>query len=110
MTSNKKTPAIRRTRLPRRCDYTKTFLKDWLRLSHSGRYNLGRLKQAMILLVANDGPLPSNWLDHPLTGNWRDHRECHLGGDFLLIYKLSGSEQCQDILFVRTGTHAELFG
>jgi len=36
---------------------------------------------------------------------WADHRECHIGGDFLLIYQVEGNR----INFVRTGTHAELF-
>ena len=39
----KRTAASRRTSLPRQSDYTKAFLKDWERLSHSGRYDLGRL-------------------------------------------------------------------
>jgi len=65
-----------------------------------------RLKEAMLLLVANDGPLPAEYLDHELTGDWRDFRECHVGGDFLLIYRLEGV----GVTFVRTGTHSELFG
>ena len=47
-----------------------------------------RLREAMVLLVANDGPLPPEWLDHSLKGDWAGHRECHAGGDFLLIYRL----------------------
>ena len=91
--------------LPRACDYTKTFRKDWERLCRSGRYDLNRLKEAMLLLVANDAPLGPEWLDHPLKGDWADHRECHIGGDFLLIYQVEGNM----VNFVRTGTHADLF-
>jgi mRNA interferase YafQ len=47
-----------------------------------------RLKEAMLLLIANDGPLGPEWLDHPLVGDWKGHRECHIGGDFLPAYKL----------------------
>lgn len=36
-------------------------------------------------------------------------RECHIGGDFLLIYKLSDSSKISEIVFVRAGTHSELF-
>lgn len=59
----------------------------------------------MLQLIANDEPLGPEWLDHPLKGDWADHRECHIGGDFLLIY------QADDhfINFVRAGTHADLF-
>ena len=80
-------------------------MKDWQRLSHSGRYDMVRLKEAMILLIANDVPLGAEWLDHALKGEWADHRECHIGGDFLLIYQVRG----HDIDFVRSGTHSELF-
>jgi mRNA interferase YafQ len=67
------------------------------------------LKEAMLLLVANNGPLPSEWLDHSLTGEWVGHRECHIGGDFLLIYRLDDSGKPGLVVFVRSGTHSELF-
>ncbi len=70
---------------------------------------MNRLKQAMLLLIANDAPLGPEWLDHPLEGNWAGHRECHIGGDFLLAYKLDDSIKAGFIIFVRAGTHAELF-
>jgi mRNA interferase YafQ len=102
---SKKPASSKRATAPRACDYTKTFFKDWERLSRSGRYDLNRLKEAMLLLIANDTPLEPAWRDHPLKGNWVDHRECHIGGDFLLIYQLEGNA----IIFVRAGTHSELF-
>ena len=68
-----------------------------------------RLKEAMALLAANDGPMPPEWLDHPLTGEWHGRRECHIGGDFLLIYKLDDSGKHGAVVFIRAGTHAELF-
>lgn len=107
--TSKRPAASKRTNLPRTSDYTKAFLKDWQRLSHSGRYNMHRLKEAMTLLVANDGPLPPEWLDYPLTGEWSGHRECHIGGDFLLIYTLAHAGKSGMVVFVRSGTHAELF-
>ncbi|RRI05923.1 type II toxin-antitoxin system YafQ family toxin [Mesorhizobium tamadayense] len=107
--TSKKTASDKRAALPRACDYTKSFLKDWERLSRSGRFNMKQLKEAMMLLVANDEPLGKEWLDHPLTGDWADHRECHIGGDFLLVYRLDGKAPREMIVFVRAGTHAELF-
>ncbi len=68
-----------------------------------------RLKQAMMLLVANNGPLGPEWLDHPLKGNWEGHRECHIGGDFLLAYKIDSGGLSGKVVFVRAGTHSELF-
>jgi len=91
--------------LPFSSDKTEGFAKDWVRLSHSGRYDMKRLKEVMLLLIANDGPLGPEWSDHALAGDWADHRECHVGGDFLLIYRL----ETDMINFVRAGTHSELF-
>lgn len=107
--TSKRTAASKRASLPRVSDYTKAFLKDWQRLSHSGRYDMNRLKDVMTLLVANNGPLPAEWLDHSLTGDWAGHRECHIGGHFLLIYTLDDSGKHGEVVFVRSGTHAELF-
>jgi mRNA interferase YafQ len=97
--------ASKRAPPPRACDFTRAFRKDWERLSRSGRFDLKRLKAAMLLLIANDAPLGAEWLDHPLRGDWADHRECHIGGDFLLIYRLDGDA----LVFVRAGTHSDLF-
>jgi mRNA interferase YafQ len=107
--TSKKAPSSRRAVLPRTSDRTKAFVKDWIRLSHSGRYDMKRLKEAMLLLVSRDAPLGAEWLDHPLAGEWADHRECHVGGDFLLIYRLSGAGDGEQIIFVRAGSHADLF-
>ena len=68
-----------------------------------------RLKALMLQLIANDEPLEPEWLDHALKGEWADHRECHIGGDFLLIYQLQRSGTNEIVSFVRAGTHAELF-
>jgi mRNA interferase YafQ len=107
--TSKKTAASKRARVPRAADYAKDFLKDWERLSRSGRYDMNIVKEAMMLLIANEGPLPPEWKDHPLTGNWNGHRECHIGGDLLLAYKVDDSDKVGQVVFVRTGTHAELF-
>jgi mRNA interferase YafQ len=65
-----------------------------------------RLKDVMVDLIAGDVPLGAEFKDHPLEGSWRGYRECHVGGDFLLIYQLYEGRM---IFFARTGTHADLF-
>lgn len=107
--SSKRPASDRRAQPPRASDFTKAFLKDWQRLSRSGRFDMKRLKAAMMHLVENEDPLGREWLDHQLTGNWASHRECHIGGDFLLIYRLDGGGDREIVVFVRAGTHAELF-
>jgi mRNA interferase YafQ len=107
--TSKKSAANKRSSLPRASDYANPFLKDWERLSRSGRYDMNRLKEAMLLLIANDSPLGPEWRDHALGGDWAGHRECHIGGDFLLAYRLDDSAKHGMVVFVRTGTHADLF-
>lgn len=107
--TSKKTASAKRASLPRTSAYTKKFLKDWARLSESGRYDLKRLKEVMLMLIGNESPLGPEWFDHPLKGEWSDYRECHIGGDFLLIYQLHGSGTNEIINFVRAGSHADLF-
>ncbi len=105
----KRPASSKRTTLPRSSDYTKSFLGDWERLSRSGRYDMNRLKEAMLLLIDNMGPLGPEWRDHALEGDWGGHRECHIGGDFLLVYKLESAGKIGVVVFVRAGTHSELF-
>ena len=106
MLSIKKPAKAKRAPLPRKSDHTKQFDKDWEKLTHSGKQDMRRLKDAMMLLIANEGPLPAEWLDHELEGEWADHRECHAKGDLLLIYRLNAD----NVIFIRAGTHSELFG
>lgn len=101
----KKHASARRAACPLAASCTKHFSKDWEKLSRSGRYDMRQLKEAMLLLIANDGPLGSGRLDHPLNGEWADFCERHIGGDFLLIYRLEG----EIVVFAHAGTHSELF-
>ena len=89
----------------------KAFDRDWEKLAHSGRYDLSRLKVVMVLLLDPDMPLPPEYLDHTLQGSWDGHRECHIGGDWLLIYRIVDvGTKSERVIFCRTGTHSELFG
>ena len=102
--TSKRPASNKRAAPPRTCDGTKTFLKGWERLSRSGRQDLRRPMEEMLLLIASAAPPGTKWLDHALKSHWADHRECHIGGDFLLIYPLDGNA----IISVRAGTHSEL--
>lgn len=68
---------------------------------------MGNLKELMLLIIANAGPLPAEYEDHPLQGEWEGHRDAHVGGDWLLIYKITKQGS---VIFTRTGTHSEIFG
>ena len=70
---------------------------------------MNSIKEAMMILIDNSEPLSGEWLDHPLTGKFSGYRECHIGGDLLLIYKIEADGKEERIIFVSVGTHSELF-
>ncbi|HVU39701.1 MAG TPA: type II toxin-antitoxin system YafQ family toxin [Xanthobacteraceae bacterium] len=61
---------------------------------------------AVVELLAEQGSLPAAYRPHKLTGEWRGVWECHIEPDWLLIYAVAEDE----VLLIRTGTHADLFG
>ena len=105
--SAKKKREEKSTNLPRIFAYSKSFLKSWENYSHSLKYDMNALKEVMLLLIANDSPLEPKWRDHQLHGKFKDYRECHIGGDFLLTYKVDLEDE--HLIFSNLGTHSELF-
>jgi mRNA interferase YafQ len=83
---------------------SKSFKKDWKRIERRG-WDMERLKRVMVML-ANEERLPREYKAHPLGGRYIHHMECHIGLDFLLIWRVTGTE----IRFARIGTHSDLFG
>ena len=81
----------------------KQFKKDVKTIERSGR-RIERLWETIGWLQAGE-TLPAHCRDHALTGNWKGYRECHLGGDWLLIYQMTADL----LILVRTGSHSELF-
>jgi mRNA interferase YafQ len=63
-----------------------------------------KLKEIIRSLV-NAEKLESRYRDHQLKGLLKDCRECHIEPDWLLVYRIEGSELC----LVRTGSHFDLF-
>ena len=63
-----------------------------------------KLRELILLLIEGE-PLPPRYKDHSLGGDWKHHRDCHIEPDWLLLYKIDGS----DLYLVRTGTHSDLF-
>ena len=79
------------------------FKKDVKRLKKWHK-DFEKLKTIIQLLVAGE-KLPAATRDHGLKGTLKDCRECHIEPDWLLIYRIEGSELC----LVRTVSHADLF-
>ncbi|WP_213990685.1 type II toxin-antitoxin system YafQ family toxin [Sodalis sp. dw_96] len=96
----------KRALLPYKTDRTKNFEKAWTRLNKKGRYDMNAAVVVMNL-ATNRQPIPPEYLDHALTGEWSGFRELHIGGDFLLIYRIDFEKDI--VIFTDLGTHAELF-
>ena len=56
--------------------------------------------------LVHDRPLPDKYRDHVLSGEWAGCRDCHVKPDLVLIYEKIDN----DLVLIRLGTHAELFG
>ena len=65
-----------------------------------------KLKTAITMLM-EDMRLPEIYKDHPLSGEWNSYRECHIGPDLLLIYRVA--RQAKELQLVRLGSHSALF-
>ncbi len=81
------------------------FKRDVKRLSRRG-YNIELLK-GIVLQLADGKPLPAKNEDHPLKGKWSKYRECHVTGDWLLVYKVE--LETLILALSRTGTHSDIF-
>jgi mRNA interferase YafQ len=88
----------------RRILQRKLFRADLKRQKRRGK-DLEELFVAVELL-AEQGSLPPAYAPHRLSGEWSGVWECHIEPDWLLIYTVTS----EDVLLIRTGTHAELFG
>ena len=61
----------------------------------------------VIDMLVNEQPIPASYLPHKLHGQYKGCMECHINGDFLLIW----FDETRDIIeLVRLGTHSELYG
>ncbi len=61
----------------------------------------------VLVMLKNERPIPVEYKPHMLHGDYRGCLECHIQGDFLLIWFDDTSDVIQ---LVRVGSHSELFG
>lgn len=84
----------------------KSFKKDLKRFANQPR-KLYELYDFVDKYLRTGMPIPAKYHVHELIGNYKGHIECHIEGDFLLIWIDENSEV---IKLVRLGSHSELFG
>jgi len=82
----------------------KSFLKDYAKTKLSD----SQFEKFISYLhfLKDDTTLPPEAKEHNLKGNWKNFKECHLGGDMLLVYAVFDNE----IVLTRVGSHSEIFG
>ena len=84
---------------------TTQYKKDYKRVKNNPK-KFKALKEVLEMLM-NEQQIPADYYPHMLQGEYKGCMECHVQGDFLLIW----IDPNTDIIeFVRLGTHSELFG
>ncbi len=84
---------------------TKQFERDY-KLCKKRGLNLDLIHHVFGLLET-DGDLLAKYKAHKLSGNYAGFLECHIQGDWLLVW--SKDETKKEMFLTRTGTHSDLF-
>lgn len=84
--------------------YTRQFKKDLKRFLGQPK-KLAEL-QVVLDMLRQDLPLPEKYRQHQLKGEYTGCMECHIEGDFLLIWY---DETTNTLALFRLGSHSELF-
>ena len=81
---------------------TNQFKKDLKLMKKRGK-DLDKIFDIMTSLIWEE-PLPAHCREHKLHGDWDDFMECHVEGDWIIIYR---KEEAKEISFSYTGTHSD---
>ena len=84
--------------------HTKPFRKHYKLMQKRGM-EMAKLVEVMDMII-NETPLPPRYCNHPLHGKWRGSFDCHIQGDWILIYKPDHTNST--VTFQATGTHSDL--
>ena len=85
--------------------FTNQFKKD-IKRCQKRKYNFSLIEIVFELLREN-GELPLKYKPHKLSGNYSNYWECHIKGDWLIIWLQDDLNK--EIILERTGTHSDLF-
>ena len=83
---------------------TTQYKKDYKRFRNNPK-KVEALKE-VLLMLKNEQPIPARFQPHILYGEYRGCMECHVQGDFLLIWI---DKKSNVVELVRLGSHSELF-
>ncbi len=82
------------------------FKKDLKKLANQPK-KLRKLYDFINQYLITGEEIPTKYRPHVLIGDYAGHMECHLEGDYLLIWY---DATAQLVKLVRVGSHSELFG
>lgn len=85
--------------------YTAKFKKDLKKAVKQGK-DIEALEKVVDTLRERK-ELDPKYRNHNLTGNYRGLKECHIGPDWLLVYKIEEDKLL--LILSRLGSHSELF-
>ena len=85
--------------------FANSFKKD-LKTCKKRGYKLDLL-QAVIDILQATGTLPDYYHPHKLSGTYEGLWECHIKGDWLLIWQQNDTELI--LIMTDTGTHSDLY-
>ena len=83
---------------------TTQFRKDLKKYKNQPK-KLKALKEVLEML-SNEQPIPADYRPHTLIGQYKGCLECHIQGDFLLVWY---DKEHDLIELVRLGSHSEVF-
>jgi len=86
--------------------FTSRMKRDMKLMKKRGK-NMSKLTTTLSLL-ASGKPMPPQYRDHQLGGDLVKLRECHIEGDWLLMYRIYENKLI--LSASATGTHSDLFG
>ena len=64
------------------------------------------LFKEVVDMLLDGETLPAKYRDHPLQGDKRGYRDCHIKGDWVLIYKIN--KNVLTLILSETGTHSDI--
>ena len=69
---------------------------------------LDKIYDIIVSLIWEDpaelAPMPARCREHKLHGDWDGFTECHVEGDWIIMYQIDEGER---ISFSQTGTHSD---
>jgi mRNA interferase YafQ len=85
------------------------FDKDYDRARKSGKHRTA-LKEiwALLEILRTGTPVPEKYCHHYLKGDWLGYIDCHVAGDYVLIFNYIYVKGVETIQLVACGTHSEL--